>query len=123
MNYKDTTLLLLRLAIVSIFLYHGIPKLLNIEQTSQFFSSLGLPGIAAPVVGIIEVGGALLLLLGLWYKWATYLLVVVIAGAIIMVQIKGGIKAGLERDLLILISTLVLAAHGPGHFSLHRKRK
>lgn len=126
-NYKDTTLLLLRVFIVIIFIYHGLPKLLNPVGTSGFFISLGLPGFTASVVGIIEVCAGVLLLLGLWSKWANYALAIVIAGAIILVQIPSAIKAGqltatFERDFLILISVLILAAHGPGHFAIHRHK-
>src|SRR3989344_3414592 len=113
-NYKDTALLLLRLFVVIIFLYHGIPKLLNISGTVGFFSSLGIPGFVGPIVGAVEVIAGILLLLGLWSKWANYALALVIAGAIILVQIPSAIKVGqltasFERDFLILLATLVLA--------------
>ncbi len=115
--YKDCkglSLLLLRVVIAAIFLYHGIPKLMNISGTMGFFSGLGLPGFVGVLVGIVEVVGAVLLLIGLWSKWAAYALGVVILGAILIVQVKGGISAGLERDVLIFAALLTLAHAGSG---------
>lgn len=128
MNFKDTSLLLLRLVIVAIFLYHGIPKLMDPGQTSQFFSTLGLPGLTGLLVGLIEVAAGLLLLVGFWYTWANYALALIIAGALVLVHIpsfitSGKIGAGLERDFLILFATLVIAAHGPGHFAWKKRKK
>jgi putative oxidoreductase len=121
-------LLLSRVVIGLIFIYHGFPKIISPEGPMQFFSSLGLPGSLAIVVGILEVVAGILLFVGLWYKGASYTLVVIIAGALVLVQIPGVFKAGdittgFERDLLILIATLLLASHGPGHLSFSRKRK
>ena len=125
-NYKDSTLLLLRVAIALIFIYHGSQKLMNASGTMSFFTSLGLPGWAGVIIGIIEVVAGLLVLSGFYYKWANYVLALVMVGALILVQIpgvfkSGAIGAGFERDVLILITTLVLASNGPGHFSIHKK--
>jgi putative oxidoreductase len=120
---KDWSLMGLRLVIVAIFLYHGIPKALDWAMASNKFAGMGFPGFLGPIVGIAEVIAALLIVVGVWHAWANYLLAVIIAVAIISVQIPNAIKqgkfltAGLERDLLILAGNFVLAYHGPGKFA------
>lgn len=125
--YKDCkglSLLSLRILVAAIFLYHGIPKLLNISGTMSFFSGIGLPGFLAVIVGIVEVVAGILLLLGLWTKWSSYALAIIIAGAIIVVHTKaGGISAALERDVLIFVSLLVLAHSGAGSCAIDNRKK
>ncbi|MDO8556727.1 MAG: DoxX family protein [Nanoarchaeota archaeon] len=119
---KNWSLLGLRLVIAAIFLLHGIPKLLNLAGTMNFFSGLGFPAFLGPVVGVLEVLGALAILLGFWHKGATYVLALIIVVAILAVQIPGalerGISAGLERDVLILASILVLMTYGSGKLAV-----
>ena len=116
---KGLSLLLLRLVIIFIFLWHGIPKAFQWSMAADKFVAMGFPGFLGPIVGVLEVVAAILILIGFWHAWANYLLAVIIVVALIGVQIpKGGVHAGLERDLLILVGTLVLAAHGPGMCAL-----
>lgn len=126
---RDWTLLALRIVIGLIFVLHGIPKLTGIEGTVGFFSSLGLPGLLGPAVGVAEVIAGPLVAVGLFHRAAVLVLAVIITGALVLVQIPhgtaeglGGITAGLERDLLILVSLAALTAHGPGARSLDAAR-
>lgn len=117
---RGYALLLLRIVVALIFISHGWPKLAEPSGTMGFFSSIGLPSFLAPIVGVIEVGGGLMLLFGLFARPAAVALLFVIAGALIKVQIPGGIGAGLERDSLIVAALLVVIACGPGAFALRR---
>ena len=119
-NWKGWSSLLLRLVVVFVFLWHGIPKAFGPSGAMEKFVSMGFPGFLGPIVGWVEVIAAVLILIGLWHKWANLVLAVVIIVAILGVQVKNGVTAGLERDLLILAGTLVLAAHGPGLFALQK---
>ncbi len=74
------------------------------------FIGFGLPGALGPVIGVVESVAALLLLVGVLHWWASLGLAIIILGALVTVQIPGGITSGLERDLLILVATLDLAA-------------
>jgi putative oxidoreductase len=116
----SATLLLTRLVVAFIFLWHGLPKALNPDAAVQKFVGFGLPGWLGPATGAVEVIAAALLALGVFHTAAAVALVVVIAGALVTVQIPGGFTAGLERDLLILAATLTLAAAGPGQFAWKR---
>ena len=125
-EYKSWSLLGLRVVIAAIFLYHGWPKATQWGMAMDKFAAMGFPSFLGPIVGIAEVIGAILIILGIWHAWANYAMAGIIAVAIAGVQVPAAIKAGkllptgLERDLLIVAGNLVLALHGPGKFA---KRK
>ena len=110
----------LRLVIAFIFLRHGAPKAFDPAGAMEKFVGLGLPGFLGPITGWVEVIAATALAAGVATTWSSAALFVVIAGAIVTVQIPKGMQTGLERDLLILAGTLVLAAFGPGTWSVDR---
>lgn len=115
---RNLTLLALRLALAAIYFAHGWPKVTDPASTMEFFGQLGLPVVLGPMVGWAEVLCSGLLALGMWHYLAAIPLVVVIIGALVLVQIPGGWDGSLERDLLILASLGVLLASGPGRWSL-----
>lgn len=122
-QFRDYSLLLLRLAAVFVWLYHGIPKAIDWPKAAAKFVEFGLPGFLGPITGIVEVIFGGLILVGLYHKWSNLVLLFIIAGAIVTVQIPGAlaaatVTAGLERDLLLLAVSVVLAAFGPGALSL-----
>jgi len=108
MQKRDLSLLALRLVIAAIFLWHGVPKLLHVGSTMETFVRWGLAGWLGPIVGCVEALAGGMLVLGVKHQWAAGALLVVIVGAILIVQLPGGISSGLERDTLILASLLVL---------------
>ena len=110
----------LRLLVALVFLWHGVPKAFNIEMAMAKFEGFGLPGILGPVIGWLEVVAGGLLLVGLWTQWMSLLLAAIMVGALVTVQIPGGVTAGLERDLLMLVGLIVLVVQGPGAWSIHR---
>jgi putative oxidoreductase len=111
-------LLLNRVGIALVFLWHGMPKALDFSMAFDKFVGFGFPGFLGPVVGWVEVIAALLLLLGFRARLSALVLGVIIVVALITVQIPGGITAGLERDMLVLIACLVAVTHGSGKLSL-----
>lgn len=127
LSLQEFSLLILRLVIVAIFLYHGLPKAIDWGMASEKFVGFGLPGFLGPITGIVEVIASVLILIGIQNFWANWVLVAIIAGAIATVQLpkamsEGAFIAGLERDLLILAGCAVSAAFGPGAFALMNKR-
>ena len=118
---RALALLLLRLVVAGIFLWHGLPKALDASMAQQKFIGFGLPGLLGPITGWVEVVASVLLLTGYGHRWAALILAAVIAGALVTVQIPGGLTPSLERDALILAAALVLAASGPGRYVLARR--
>jgi putative oxidoreductase len=114
---KSVGLLLIRLAVAAIFIYHGWSKFMFMDDTIIFFGTLGLAPFFAYLVAIVEFIGGILMLLGVFTCTAGISLAVVIAFAICLVKAKMGFVAS-EPDILLLVSSLALAFTGPGRYSL-----
>jgi putative oxidoreductase len=72
----------LRIALASVFLYHGIGKF---PHLSQFAAMIKMPFIVGLLVALAETGGALLILLGgFFWDWVTRL------GALIQMPVMVG---------------------------------
>lgn len=74
---------LLRLSLGTLALAHGLLKVLvfTVPGTVGYFESLGLPGFLAYPTILAEVGGGLLLILGIYTRWISLALVPVLLGA------------------------------------------
>lgn len=122
-NFSTYALLALRILLVLIFLYHGVPKAIFWSAATEKFLGFGLPGFLGPITGIVEVIASVLLLFGRFWKITNLVLIFIIAGAIATVQIPNFLAdaskvAGLERDLLILVGHITLLAFDPqGRFA------
>jgi putative oxidoreductase len=122
----DLALLILRLCLAAIMLVHGIPKLLAFGGVVQGFTGMGVPvpALSAAIATIAEVGGGVLLLLGIATDIAGLLIVVDMLGAIVLVHLKNGFdwtKAGWEYPFTLLCLALGLALSGPGSFAAGKK--
>ncbi len=119
----DAAVLILRVVLGIIMLYHGWPKLTNLGGTIQGFTGMGipLPALSAVFSTVAEVGGGLLLLLGVFTDIAGLLIAIDMLGAIIFVHAKNGFavdKGGIEWPLALLAMALALALAGPGRYSV-----
>lgn len=117
-RFKNLAFLLLRLIIIAIFLYHGVPKAIFWTAATEKFVEFGLPGFLGPITGIVEVIASVFLILEWFWRGTNLILLFIIAGAIVTVQLPKYLAdssqvAGLERDLLILIGLLNLLANNP----------
>jgi len=123
------SLTLLRVVLGFIFIYHGYLKLFvkgSLPGTAFSFSQTGipLPNISAVVVAFVEFTGGLLLLIGLFTKWTSLVLVFEMAVAFFKVHLKKGFlisNGGYEFVLLILAALVVILAYGPGRFSFGKR--
>lgn len=117
-QFSTYALLGLRILLVLIFLYHGLPKAIFWSAATEKFVGFGLPGFLGPITGIAEVLASVPLLFGRFWKITNLVLIFIITGALVTVQIPGFIAdnskvAGLERDLLILVGHITLLAFPP----------
>lgn len=115
---------LLRLTLGGVFLAHGIQKLVvwGWSGGAPFFETAGipLPGIAAPLVTLVETLGGALLLLGLGTRPAAAVLAVVMFVAAVTVHLPHGFFApdGVELLLVLGVGLVVLVLQGPGALAL-----
>jgi putative oxidoreductase len=122
----------LRLAVGAIFVAHGAQKLFGIwggqglSGTATLMGTLGLgPGFPlAVLVGLVEFGGGLMLILGALTLFASLALAINMAVAIWKVHLAGGffLPAGYEFALLLLGALICLMLTGPGAFSIDGRR-
>ena len=116
----------LRLVLAAVFMVHGWQKLTGLEGTAGFFGSIGIPlaGTMALVVGIIEFGGGLAVLLGLGTRYVASLLAIVMIVASLKVHLPNGFflsAGGYEFTLTLLGAAIALAFLGAGPLSLDSK--
>lgn len=117
-KFLTYALWILRLMLVVIFLYHGLPKAIFWSVATEKFIGFGLPGFLGPITGIVEVIASVLLLFGRYWLATNLVLLFIITGAIATVQLPSFLAdakkvAGLERDLMILVGHLILLASNP----------
>jgi putative oxidoreductase len=121
--------LIARVIVGTLFAGHGLQKLAGWfggggpDKTAQMFDSIGLrPGRQhALAAGQAELGGGILLALGLATPAAVSLLTGVMASAVRHVHAKNGVwntNGGVELHAFVVAGLLALAEAGPGPLSL-----
>ncbi len=117
--------LVLRLSLGALFLAHGSLKLLVFKPsgTAAYFRSLGLPGFVGYLTIAAELGGGILLILGVATSLVALALIPLILGTILMVHgAKGWMFSneggGWEFPAFWAAALLVQALLGSGAFSL-----
>jgi uncharacterized membrane protein YphA (DoxX/SURF4 family) len=120
--------LLVRIAVGGVFLSEGIQKLLfPAELGVGRFAKIGLPapGVLAPFVGVVEIVGGLLVLLGLLARVAAVPLLIVMLVAIATTKIPILLHKGFwamaheaRTDFAMLLCCSFLALAGAGACSL-----
>lgn len=131
---------ILRGMVGAMFVAHGAQKLFGLfggtglAGTAAGFESIGLaPGFPLAVaVGMSEFGCGLLLIAGLWTRFAVVPLMLVMLGAMWNVHLANGffinwaltpgVGHGVEYNLLILAALICLMLTGPGALSVDHSR-
>ncbi|RAK19424.1 putative membrane protein YphA (DoxX/SURF4 family) [Anoxybacillus vitaminiphilus] len=114
-NKQDFGGLILRITLGIIFFVHGIVKFQSgIDNIAGWFSSIGLPGVMAYGVALLEVVGGIALIIGLGTKLFSVLFALLMVGAIVKVKLAAGFlgngqMAGWEFDLALLAMSIYLA--------------
>ena len=118
-------LLVLRLAVGVIFIAHGAQKVFvfGFAGVGGSFADMGVPfaEVVGPMVGLLELIGGALLVLGLVTRVIAAALAVTMVVATLLVHLSAGIfvtEGGYEFTLLLGASTLALVLAGAGRFSL-----
>jgi putative oxidoreductase len=120
-----TAALLLRVSLAIMFFAHAWLKIkvYTPAGTVKYFESLGLPGPVAYVTMAAEIGGGLLLLLGIETRWVALALVPLILGTIVLVHGKAGWlftnkDGGWEYPAFWIVGLLALTLLGDGSAAL-----
>jgi putative oxidoreductase len=105
------------------FILHGMPKFDDLLGTQGFFASVGIPADLALLIGLLEVIGGILLIVGLVTRVAAILFAVEMMCAILIVKAGNSFmgQGGFEVDLLLMSISISLAISGPGRLSIERE--
>jgi len=117
LQYNDIGLLLLRIAIAIIFLYHSLPKLSKAKAMSAM---MGMPAGMIFMLGMIEAVASLGLVFGVYTQLSALILAIVMVGATGMKMMKWGVpfaamdKTGWEFDFILFFASLAILFSGGG---------
>lgn len=112
-----------RLATGFVLAIHGYRKFADGLGTAiDYFARVGipLPGLAAPVVAVLELAGGILLLVGVLTRWLGFLFTIEFLVVVLWVVLP---RAGFQRgslELMLLAASVLLAVSGPGRMAVHR---
>lgn len=125
---RDLAPFLLRVVVGIIFIMHGYQKLTGgVEGVTAFLGGLGfpLPALFAVLLIAAELGGGILLVLGVFTHWVAKILAVVALVALVTVHLQNGffLPGGYEFILLILVAAVSLVLTGPGRYALDKKMR
>ncbi len=124
MKVQGWGIAVLRVVVGIVFVAHGAQKLFvwGFGAVAGFLGQVGIPVamLAAIVVTLVECLGGLVLLVGLFTRWAGGLLAVDMLVAILAVHLKAGffLPNGFEFALTLLAASAALALLGSGEASL-----
>ncbi|MCK4746056.1 MAG: DoxX family protein [Bacteroidales bacterium] len=120
---RDLSLLLLRLALAVGFYEPAMMKVKNLAGVAEWFGSMNypLPGVSAFISMVTEVGGIILLTLGLGTRVIALPMMFIMVVATFTVHISNGFAAGdngFEIPLYYFLMLFALVAYGSGKYSL-----
>ena len=124
----DYGIALLRLALGSMFLAHGLMKVFvfTLPGTAAFFQSVGFPGFTAYIVAPAEVLAGIALLVGFRTRLVAAAMVPVLLGALSVHLGNGWVfsapKGGWEYPLYLVIAAIAQSLLGSGALSLDNAR-
>lgn len=110
-------ILIIRITLGGVFLFHGISKLSNMDGTIAFFGSLGFSVFWAWVVALVETIGGGAVIIGIGTRIFASLLAIIMLVVITTVKNGKGFQA-MEIDVILLGLALGVGLIGCGKWSL-----
>src|SRR5579864_8149948 len=115
---RDLALLGLRIGLGVLFILAGWGKVSHVAGVVGLWQRLHLPlpHVFGPIHAIVEFGGGILLIAGLWTRLVGLLLAVDMLGALLLVKIHT--RTFIQQEWLAFWMSLALLAVGAGRLSL-----
>lgn len=113
-----------RVLLAIMFIQAGIGKIFGYAEAQAYMEAKGVPGMLLPLVILVEAGGGLSVLLGLFTRWWAILLAgfCVLAGLLFHFDLGDRMQMiNLMKNLTIAGGFLVLAGAGPGALALDNR--
>jgi len=123
--FKSLSLLIARFLVAYGFYEPAMMKWQDMNSVAEWFGSMGIPfpTLNAYMAASTEITGVVLLTLGLFTRFISIPLIVIMIVAIVTVHIGNGFSAGnngFEIPLYYMSFLLIFFSHGAGKFSLDR---
>lgn len=115
---NDVVFIGLRSALGIIFILHGVGKL--DPGFASALPNMGLPAELQIPIALAELIPGILLIIGVLSRLSAAMISIIMVGAIFMIKGASSItgKGGVEFDLILLASALVIMIVGPGRIAL-----
>lgn len=120
----DLTSLVGRALLAALFILFGFEKITGYAGSAQYMEAYGLPGLLLPLAIVVELGGGLAVLLGVFTRCAALALAgfCIVTALVFHTAWSGdGGQAQLinfMKNLALAGGLLVLATNGPGKYAL-----
>ena len=115
-----------RVLLATIFIQSGWSKIFGYAGTVEYMNAAGVPGALLPLVILVELGGGLCVLLGLFTRYTA----IALAGFCVLAAYFFHYQPGdmgqminFMKNITIAGGFLVLAGAGPGAFALDNRRR
>lgn len=118
----DLTSLIARLLIAPLFIVFGFEKITGYASSAGYMEAYGLPSILLPLAIVVELGGGLAILLGVFSRWAALALAgFCLATALVFHTVWSGDGGQAQftsfmKNLGLAGGLLLLFANGPGKY-------
>lgn len=100
---------IMRVVFGILFLAHGMDKFnTGLGNVAGWFESIHIPGFMAYIVGPVELIGGILLILGLFTRYVSAILFIILLGAVLTTKLSMGLLNGYELDLSFMLIALYL---------------
>lgn len=100
---------IMRIVFGILFVAHGMDKFnTGLGNVAGWFESINIPGFLAYIVGPVELIGGILLILGLFTRYVSAILFVILLGALLTAKLSMGLLNGYELDLSFMLIALYL---------------
>jgi putative oxidoreductase len=125
-QYKDIGLLILRIGLGGMFIFHGVPIMFGGPETWEKVGVMGMsplgiefmPAFWGFIAGVAEFTGGICLILGLFFRPACIFLTLTMGAAVIMHLKRGDTLGGASHAIENGIVFFSLIFIGPGKYSL-----
>jgi putative oxidoreductase len=124
-NFKATGQLVGRLLLAAIFLHEGATLLAGYAPAARYMQAFGVPGLLLPAVIALQLPGGLLIALGAYTRIVAlaFAAFCVLTAMVFHTDFSArGELLHFEKDLAIAGGFLLLAAVGPGRWSIDHWR-
>jgi len=135
-SLRNVIALVGRILLALIFVLSGLNKIMNISGTAGFMTQAGIaPNLLYPALYLsiaVELGCGLLVMIGLWARWAALIIFLWLIPVTLLFHVGGYFQAIQQhqavaaltqqtmflKNIAMMGGLLLLAALGPGRFSL-----